>query len=278
MRRQAGRNRIRLAHRRRPLHPRLRRESRRRGLLRGPLAGGRLRDTGPAANCRLLRHLRSHWRLSPRIHGRLLGRLHRPAALLRQALWRHSLLRWRHTWLPRPPAERLLRLTSWRILLPPRIGRRLRRQGLAGPRARRLLRHNRLLRLRSGLRIRLHRARLRPTGLLRHHRLLRHDRLLRRRTLARPASLLRREADYAEQPDRLSPALRTTKGLRGPLNLEAAVRTAKGVHGLDVTSQPRWPSCRLCRCRGGRSIPRPGRFPRQAARRCAGASRSARPG
>ena len=258
VRRQAGWCSIRLAHRRRRGHPRLNRERWRRSLLRGPLAGGRLRDTGPAANGRRLRYLRSRWRLPPRIHGRLLGR-HRPSALLRHALWRHPLLRRRHTRLTRPRAESLLRLARWRVLLPPRVYRRLRRLGLAGPGAGRLLRHNRLLRLRSGLRIGLHRARLRPAGLLRHHWLLRHDRLLRRGTLARPASLLRRrESDYAEQADRLPPALRTTEGLRGPLNLKAAVRTAKGVHGLGATSQPRWPSCRLCRCRGARSIPIPG--------------------
>ena len=72
---------------------------------------------------------------------------------------------------------------------------------------------------------RLHRTRLGPAGLLRHDRLLRHGRL------AGPASLLRRsEGDDAKQPDRLPPALRTTEGLRGPLNLKAAVGTAEGVH------------------------------------------------
>jgi hypothetical protein len=207
-------------------------------LLRGPLADRLLRHallrhpwlTGPTANVWWLRNLRGRWRLSPGIHGRLLRRLHRPAALLRHDLLRYALL-WRHTGLTRPSADRrrLLRLARLRVLLSPGTCRRLWNLGLPRPDARHLLWHA-LLRLEARMRVRLHRtrlnrARLRPAWLLRHRGLLRRSRL------AGPASLLwRSEGDDAKQPDRLPSALRTTEGLRGPLNLKAAVRTAEGVH------------------------------------------------
>jgi hypothetical protein len=231
-----------LSDRRRRWHPRLSWIR----MLRRPLPDALLRHAcGPARwrlrRPRLLRHgllrhrrltgpttgrgrLRSHG-LRPRIHRRLLRRLRRPAALLWRAMLR------RQTGLSRPTADRrglLRRCAGLRILLPPRICRLLRCLGLAGPDARHLLRHA-LLRLCAWLRIGLHRARhltwLGPSGLLRH------DRLLRSARQAGPASLLRRsKGDNAKQADRLPPALRTTEGLSGPLNLIAAVRTAECVH------------------------------------------------
>ena len=258
---------------------------------------------GPTASGRLLRHLRlgTHLRvrrLSPEIGRRLRRlRLSGPSALLGHG----GLLR--HAGLTCPTASgrllRHLRLgTRLRVRrLSPEIGWRLWRLWLDGPSSWNRLGHPWLY---TGL---LGHSRLHHAGLLGHRwlghsrlhtgllgpgtlwvRLLRPGRLLRHAGLhswlpglARPTALRwRSECHQAEQANRLPSTLRTTERLGGPLDLEAAVRTAECIHVLllflrprrradhgymapaHFTLRPRWPWYRPFRCRGARSSREPG--------------------